>query len=356
MKSALMSVAVAMVLWLASSIVVAQGAEAPPSGEKVTIQFKWRKGDKQRYKMVQDVVMEQDAGGLGLGKMEMSTTYITAQHVTEVDKKGTATIAVTYESLVYEIKSKFLNAKWDSSKPKDGDPDNDVVKAVKPLVGKTFTMMMSYEGEVVEVKGYDAILEAVIEEFEGNPMQEAMRDSLKNTLNNDFMRDSLSANYKMGPGKPVALGDKWELATLLPLPGIGAMASKFKFELDKLESGKDGPVATLVSEGTLELAPLKEGEKANPMLEPYDISISDGKVTGLYVFDVEKGVAAKSVVIQSFKMEMRMKGSDDVMLTQSSETTTEFELLAPIDDKKPEAPKDPEPKVNEGPAPKDPPK
>src|SRR5262245_24664207 len=112
-------------------------------GDKVTIEWKFKKGDTFRYEM--SMVNETELGG-----MEIATDMIMGQafEVTDVKDDGTGVLKVTYDRMKFKMDGP-MSVDFDSDKDKKAD---DAFGAIfGAMVGKSLVLHMSTKGEVVKI-------------------------------------------------------------------------------------------------------------------------------------------------------------------------------------------------------------
>jgi hypothetical protein len=271
---------------------------------KVELKWKFEKGRELTYRQSQKQVME-----LFGNAMEQETAQTQVWTVKDIGPDGVATI----ETKCVAVASKATGAmefEYDSEKDKEL-PENPQVKMMAKMVGKTFTLKMTPQGKIVEMKGFDALMEDMLKELgdDAGPMKEM----LKQMLSDDTMKSAMQQLAPMLPEKPVGKGDKWSNDFTLKFPMIGGM----KFGVGSTLKDVTGGDAHVEQDWTIELKGGDE-DKDNPLAGLIKITDSKGKAN--IVFSVEKGC----FISQKIEMTMNMEANGQQIPIK---TTSELKLV-----------------------------
>ncbi len=243
-------------------------ASAQETTDKVTLLWKFKKGDKHRYETSQDNKTE-------VGGMEINNEMIFGYEleVVEVDDKGVATLKLTYDRVKF-VMTGMMDTDYDSEKDKEA-PEEGLGRIMAGLNGKSFTMKLSPRGEVVAVKGYEAIMEEITKDMgEDDPMLGAM----KSQMNDENMKKLMQQAFPRLPEKAVGKGDSWEDSSDMGIPGLGALTMKNKTTIKE----QKGSEITLNVDGKFEKK--DDGGNGGP------VEITDGTLKNTITWDVEKGI------------------------------------------------------------------
>lgn len=262
--------------------------------DAVDLRWKLEKGQQLRYKTTHKSLAE--GGGVFLEK-EMAVTYL--HSVTDVDAEGTATLRCAYEGIAAWSKG-LQEYRYDSEKDK-ASPKDPGVRMLSRLVGQSFTVKMSPSGRVVEVLGFDKILEAIVKDA---PDEDAGRRALQQVFSNESTKSLMQQIYLPLPGKKVSPGDSWSNELALQMPGVMGEA---KLATQSRLAAVDRGEARIDQEMKLEL---KEGS-------PLKLSRFKGKAQG--VFSLGRGRLASSkseisVTLSSGAREMDVNTVNEVRL------------------------------------------
>ncbi|MBI2932111.1 MAG: hypothetical protein HYY16_10715 [Planctomycetes bacterium] len=262
-----------MLAWPLLSLMV---VPAVAQDEKVTIEWKFKKGDVVRYEMSQ-------TAQTSMNEMEMKQEMLfgTTMETKEVDEKGAGTIEIKYDRVKVKM-SGMMEVEYDSDAPKKGEGEDDhadpaamMAKVWGAMVGASVTAKMSPKGEILEVKGFDKLMDSIVERFGDD--QPGMGEMLKEMYNEDQMKQMMQLSYGILPGKPIGKGDTWETKGKFALPGMGEMGLENKATLKEIREG--GKEAVIGMETKIEKG---EGDEA-------PVKISGGKMTSELVWSIERG-------------------------------------------------------------------
>lgn len=276
---------------------------------KVDLKWKFEKGRELTYQQTQKQSME-----IFGTAMEQETRQTQVWKVKDVAADGTATI----ETKCVAVASKASGAmefEYDSEKDKEV-PENPQVKMMAKMVGKVFTLKMTPRGKIVEMKGFDALMEDMLKELgeDAGPM----REMLKQMLSDDTMKSAMQQLAPMLPEKAVGKGDTWKDEFTLKFPMIGGM----KFGVGSTMTDLAGGEAKIAQDWTIELKGGEE-DKDNPLAGL--IKITDSKGKAQIAFSVEKGCFISQKITMDLTMEAN--GQQIPIKTQS-----EMKLLEPKKD------------------------
>src|SRR5262245_41456946 len=126
-----------------------------PAQEKVELRWKWEKGQELVYKSQQKTVLDL------LGQpIEQQMAYTYSMTVAEVSG-GEATLTVKYLAVATKGSGPQGDFDYDSEKDKQAPAEGPAAMQAR-MVGQSFTMKMSAQGRVTDVKGYDKVLQAML--------------------------------------------------------------------------------------------------------------------------------------------------------------------------------------------------
>lgn len=268
--------------------------------DKAELRWKFEKGRELTYKQTQKQTME-FAGTA----MEQENSQTQVWTVKDVAPDGTATIETKCVAVAAKA-SGAMEFDYDSDKDKEV-PENPQVAMMAKMVGKSFTLKMTPAGKIVEMKGFDALMEDLLKDLgdDAGPMKEM----LKQMLSDETMKSSMQQLAPMLPEKAVGPGDKWTNDFTLKFPMIGGMKFGVASALTELQGG----LAKIAQDWTVELK-ADEADPDNPLGGLVKITDSKGKAQ--IVFSVEKGC----FVSQSMTMNLTMEaGGQQIPIKTVSE-------------------------------------
>ncbi len=335
-------VAAAGLAWLlaGAGTLVADEPATGTGGRKVALVWKWRKGEVVRYRNTTNQTLDQTVMGTAM-QVKQKQVQVTKQEVTDVAADGTATVVCTFEAIKIDVENPLQGGgiSYDSTNPEDAARAKDPQLApVAGLVGETFTFKVDSRGKVSEVKGFDKILDKMLESYP-EAQREVARSMLGKSLGDESMRSQLEAAYHALPDGEVEVGASWKQDSSVTIPMAGTIVSHNTYTLQGFEAvgGKD--CARIGTEGALEQTAKAEPDPSNPFASLMEIAFKSGKIAGDIFFDPEGGRAIRQTSHQVMEMQTTVKkaggggagggGPAQMSMDQKLEQTTELELLAP---------------------------
>ena len=268
--------------------------------EKVKLEWKWKKGETLRYEMTQSSTTP-----TGAGEMKQEQLFGMTMAVEEVGGDGAGSLKVTYDR-VKILMSGMMETDYDSDRDKE-PPTEGTGKLMSGFLGESVTMKMSTRGEVLEVKGFDALIEKVAKsapEGQGDMMQQMM----KQAYSDENMASMMQQGYTVLPKDPVAVGDSWESQGTFPMPMMGKMKVTTKCTLKEIRDG--GKEAVIAQANKIEVDP----EAENPMQGV--LEVKDAAGTYEVIWSLERGA------MTSMKGDMKMvmsAGGQEIKTTNTTE-------------------------------------
>ena len=132
------------------------------SQEKYDLKSTFIKGEKYLVNFKTDQNITQTIGNNKLNTQQtQATTYI--YEVVMLDDKGNAHLKYTYQEAAIIIKSDNAGMNVDYNSKRDGlEKVPPAALGLSALVGQSFTVVISSESKVVEVKGMDKLVELML--------------------------------------------------------------------------------------------------------------------------------------------------------------------------------------------------
>ena len=249
--------------------------------------YKFKKGDRNTYEVVQEIKMTQTIGAQVIGT-EMKQSFVMALIVDEAQADGSAKVTNKIEHYKLDMTAPGVgNVVFDS---KDDNPGGD--SPLAPILGKLVKVMgriefgatMSSRGESSDIK----IPKELVEEMKNLPGAAQFGDM----FSEQGLKNLSAQSGVIFPISPVKKGEDWPHKVSIKTP-FGAMNTEFKYTYHGPVSTRD-PLEkiTFVSNTSVEAA-------ANAQVV---ISIDSQKGEGTVLFD---GVAGR-VQQTELKQEMDM--------------------------------------------------
>ena len=263
-----------MVLWLALALLL--------QDDGVELRWKYPKGETIRYRMSQKVSSEVNGTPV---RQQMATTVALA--VKDVDEKGVVTLEARYEAVAARA-SGVQEYDYDSEKDKE-PPDDPAARMMSKLVGQSFGLTMSAAGKVLEVKGYEKLVEAM---SRGVADDEAGRERARQALAQMFSDEAFKSRMQqLAPPLPegrLKKGDGWSGDFTIRMPVVGTVRYVLRSKLADVAGGD----ALIDQEIKVEF----KADPETPLSEQVQVRDAKGKSTA--VFSVARGrfVSQKAAV------------------------------------------------------------
>jgi hypothetical protein len=285
---------------LSSAFVLALSAAVPAQeGEKVTLEWKFKKGETFRYEMTMTTDME-------IGGMEVGTEMVMGQafEVTDVKDDGTGVLKVSYDRIRFKMDGP-MSTDFDSDKDKTGD--DAFGSLFGAMVGKSLTIHMGRKGEIVKVEGMEKMMDDIIKELPEE--HQMMAGMIKGQMTDEYAKSMVQGSFGFLPKAAIAKGDTWDYESKQSMAGIGKADVKGKSTLKEI-SGKE---ATIGIELKLEF----KTEGAEGPMGAAEIQPSKTKGDMVWLLDQGRLKSSKSVTTMEFtaggqestmtmKMEMKL--------------------------------------------------
>jgi hypothetical protein len=188
----------------------AQKGKTKTKATAIELKLQLKPGKTYRMWMSTDQDITQDISGQKIvvnQLMGMGYRY----EVQSVDAAGTATVTMTYDSVVIRSTTPMGVTEFNSGNPDTGTTAPGT-EAYKAMLGAQFTMKLTKAGKVESITGVDEMMANIMNELGTNdPAQKAMvEQSLKKMLSNEAMAETIERSMNIYPTTPVAVGDSWK--------------------------------------------------------------------------------------------------------------------------------------------------
>lgn len=189
-----------------------QSCKSPASSGKV-LKFNLEKGKAYYYEIAWDMnqqMMGQD------NKINISGAYTI--NVID-DNNNVKTLKAVYNDFKMYMKMMGVELDIDTKKPVEPlseeeireNPLGMVSRMFGGIKGKEFTMKVDEEGKVLEVTGFEKIVNEMVDPLKvGDDMKMQIRASLQDQFNEQSIKDQFAPVFTIFPNKEVKVGDTWE--------------------------------------------------------------------------------------------------------------------------------------------------
>lgn len=186
--------------------------------DKIKLQLNLQEGDSYNMRVVIDqkifqTIIDQN--------MDMTQLIDIGYYfnVEEVDADGNYRIRVTYHSISHKENGLMGEVEYDSANPSEApDPLTEPIrKAYAALLGQSFFMTITPEGEAEDIEGVDAIIAKILEQSdaEGGVAMDLLESSLKKLFGDQALKEMMGNMLSIYPDKPVRVGDSWSRKIVL---------------------------------------------------------------------------------------------------------------------------------------------
>ena len=285
------------------------GVAGAASGQGVTLEYRWSKGEVIRYRFVQEATTT--ITGLPGGAMDMHVTMsqVLRTTVDDVTADGTATLSYLYESARFEMKSPMGVMVYDSESkdaPAAGALPEALRRSMSPLIGESFVVVMTRLGRVEKLEGMDRVIDKMVKSLPPDPSMTQMVQSLKNSFSDDALSGIFGQSHSMFPDRPLSSGDSWENQSTATNPLTGAQTVTSMFTLQAIEASAGSRVARIATTQTIKSDP----GAAPPGPLGLKMQPGDSSGDGEFTFDIARGRLNRSTIRTTTPLEMTVPGAD----------------------------------------------
>jgi hypothetical protein len=246
----------------AAITVVCFAALAAPAPAQVTLQWKFKEGEKFYLEERMDSVTKTVV--LGMNNTETHTQQRISSFVVK---------SASPDGFVLEQRVDSWQIKATGSVPEDAA--KLLEQAFKDV---PFTVTISKSGKITKFEGYDQVLKRMAKLNPGEYEQ------FKAFATEDAIRSLVSMAFELLPEKPTKKGETWKKMTEVPLGGVGKFTIQTELTLDgtKVDGGE-----LITTKGTFSFSPgkgnLSEGVKL------LDLKLTKSQQIGKVIFDPARG-------------------------------------------------------------------
>jgi len=229
---------------------------------QTTLRYNLKVGEKYGLKQLTTQAIEQNISGM---TQNIKNTIGGDVVVTIKGKSGDVyTSEIVFESMLFKMESMMMNITYDS-KDEAADMTNPLNKTFSLIVGHPFQMKFDDRGNILDVEGFEEVMNKLVTVFSDNPQQgEMMKKTLSGQFSDENMKHSLSSMFLVYPAEKVKVGTKWTNNTKMMQPVT--INNVFNYHVDTVS--KD--VVTLSGSGTMGT---EEGQsmKQMGMIQHFDL-------------------------------------------------------------------------------------
>jgi hypothetical protein len=176
------------------------------------------KGEKYEYWVEMSMTTTTTANGQ---KIPIETTMTTTYDMNVLDKtKEVIYIKYTYKDYAMNISTPMMKMSYDSKQTTEATSETEKMLAniFREVINKSFDVKFTPEGKVTSVTGVDEFIRS-IEQNNDNAMAKQMSTTLKLQFSNEVMKQRIEQSFNIYSGKPVNVGDTWNIEQSLNVSG-----------------------------------------------------------------------------------------------------------------------------------------
>ena len=275
-------------------------AAGEAQAEPTTLELKYPEG--RALVMTSESSNVTDAAGMRIVQVH---TQVVEEKVLEIDPNGTL-LQVTYLRQAMKTESPMGSLAYDSEE--QGAVSSSPFPALGALVGKSFQVLLSSGGGIVEVRGVESLLKGLRDAMPEDLPEEAV-EGVISSFNAESLTREFLESAGMLPSNRVDVGDTWSNSVDSELPGVGQMTTLTDFTVASLrESNSPYAVVNYTVRSQL--------EEGNTLLDGSDVT-----GTGVFRLHIDEGYLVDNLT------EVKMTGEVQGMpMTVTSTTSMTQEL------------------------------
>jgi len=229
-------------------------------------------------------------------------------NTTSLSESGGKFEVVAVKDTLYTLKATF--GAVSTKVIKDGDTISNSNGAANPtfellskITGKSYTMVMSNTGRIIETKGLDVIFDELLKNLPASaePVKAMMRKTLASAYGDSAIRRSAELSTALYPAKAVKEGDNWAAENS---GGDNMMTPKVKgvYTLDKVNSSE----YLISNKSTIEIKNSASKVEMNNFSMKYNVS---GTMTSNSKVDRKTGMIMEMKALQNISGVIMLKTS-----------------------------------------------
>ena len=181
--------------------------------KKIDLKLNLKKGQKFGMLMTTDMKVTQSMMGQEIKVSQLSTMGLNNE-VLNVDANGIISLKMVYTTMKMKMDTPAGPIEYDSTKPEQ-DVNRPQAKMMigmySAMLGQELIMKINPKGKVVGIEGYDAMMDKMAQKMgalDPNAIK-AMKDMLKNFMNENKIEQMSNGMMAAFPEGPVGIGDMW---------------------------------------------------------------------------------------------------------------------------------------------------
>lgn len=171
--------------------------------ERISLRLHLEPGESYRLRMLVDQDITQTVMGQAQD-MKQAIGMGFCATVREVGADSVCSLTYKYEKMLYRQEGPLGVIEYDSDNPPE--VVHPIAQGFAALIGKGFTARIKPTGEIIEVGGLDALVDAILKEV---PMLPGMVEQFREQFGEESMKQMIQQACVIFPEQPLAIGDDW---------------------------------------------------------------------------------------------------------------------------------------------------
>lgn len=272
------------------------------SGEKITLKPNFKAGESYtldcKMDMNQEIMGMHNIMNMGFG-YKMDVKDATANDINMNMTFSRISMNMQSPAIQFSYNSDSSNSSA-STAAGPAEAMQGAFKVFDAMVGKSISVTLDANGKVKEVKGYNELLQSVMDSAKGTGIPS---EALKTSMNEDQIKQVYQQAFGMYPGKPVGVGDKWSVDMKINQSGM-PMATKTNYTVKEINPIENEVILDV--DGTI-------GTEGDGTVNTNGVNMKmkmKGTQKGEMTVDSRTGFVKDCKLIQDIKAEMEVMGQN----------------------------------------------
>ena len=255
---------------------------------KITLRQRYQPGSYV-WEMKADIKTITDMGQ----RRDNMKMLMVAQMVVDPMTRMAQQFRVTFKRIRQDIKNPMMSISYDSELPA-AQQNPMLAGTLQAMLNKEIVVTLDAEGKTKNVVGMDKIWDAAARD---NPAMAGAMQNMKKQFNDETMKQMFSQADQILPNKPVAVGEKWQVAAKQGIPMVGEASVTNDCVLKGVKKVKGAETAIIDFVGKIVVA---EGRQVKPVPggAKMKFEMTDMKTSGTMNLDVRTGMMTSSTMKQ----------------------------------------------------------
>lgn len=304
--------------------------EAKKSGDKVTLELKFKQGKAFYQKMYTNTVQNMTVMNSQV-KQDQKQTFYFSWTPKEKKEDGKWVIVQKILGVEMEIDIGGSPIKYDSTKPAGNNASTSLSEFFKALIGSEFTL--TYDPKKQEITAIDGREEFIKKLVQTNRQMETL---LKQILSDNALKEMAKPTFAFIAAGEVEKGKEWKNQSTLDMGPIGKYVNKHTYKYEGEDSSKLDKI-TVKTELTYQAPENVAGAGGLPF-KIAKAALTSKNANGTILFNREKGRIEKSesTLQLSGKLDIDIGGQKtQVELSQDQKTEITTYDTNPLETKEP---------------------